>query len=146
MQRVERVEVESSFKDCLDDVADTALELMYEFASEGDVGAIIPVGGWPMYAAENWKKFVDLNRDLTLVVGDTLTVQLDLMNQGYVNGLVGQLPFQMGAMSIDVLMKLVKGEEVNEVIFGTALLEVIQFPLNLPDYTVNNNYVLDLST
>jgi hypothetical protein len=51
----------------------------------------------------------------------------------------------MGVMSIDVLMKLVKGDEVDEEIFGTALLEVIQFPLNLPEYTVNNNYLGNLS-
>jgi ABC-type sugar transport system substrate-binding protein len=140
------VEVESSWKDSNDD-ANTALQEMYEFVNEGDIDAIIPVGGWPMFNSDpqNWKNFVDSNRNLTLVVADTLSVQLDLMNQGYVNGLVGQLPYQMGVMSIDVLMKLVKGEEVDEEIFGTALLEVIQFPLNLPEYTVNNNYLGNLS-
>ena len=36
-----------------------------------------------------WKDFVDANRNMTLIVADTLPQQIELMNQGYVNGLVG---------------------------------------------------------
>ena len=47
----------------------------------------------------------------------------------------------MGEMSIDVLMKIVLGQEVEETIYGTALLEFLKFPLVLPLVQVNENYI-----
>ena len=47
----------------------------------------------------------------------------------------------MGEMSIDVLMKIVLGQEVEETIYGTALLEFLKFPLVLPLVHVNENYI-----
>lgn len=119
------------------------MDLMYEYANE-NVNAVISVGGWPMWDYLRWINFVDANRDMKLVSGDTLPSQIDLMNKGYVNGLVGQLPFQMGEQSIDVLFKISKGEDVALTIYGTAFLEVIRFPLELPDLIVNENYVASL--
>ena len=115
---------------------------MYEFADMG-VQAIIPVGGWPMFDKEGWKEFFNSNKDknLTLIVGDTLEVQMQLMNEGYANGLVGQLPFNMGKDSIDVLWSLTNAEEVSEVNHITAFLEVLRFPLVLPKLEVDDNYI-----
>ena len=83
------IEVTTSYKDSLDSTS-VSLELMYEYSKE-DVDAIIPVGGWPMFGEDTqpWKDFVDANRNMTLIVADTLPQQIELMNQGYVNGLVG---------------------------------------------------------
>ena len=119
---------------------------MQEFA-DMDVQAIIPVGGWPMFDKEGWKDFVNVNREknLTLIVGDTLDVQMQLMNEGYVDGLVGQLPFEMGKDSIDVLLSLSRGEEVDEVKYVTAFLEVLRFPLVLPPIEVDDNYIEGLA-
>jgi len=49
----------------------------------------------------------------------------------------------MGEQSIDILFKISEGnvEDVKGVIFGTAFLEVIRFPLVLPELTVNENYI-----
>lgn len=139
------VEIEGGYKDCEDSAA-RAIEIMPEFANE-NVNAIVPVGGWPMLGdKDKWKDFVDANRHMTLVVGDTLPQQLDLVNQGYVNGLVGQLPFNMGQMSIGILMDICNGKPpANEQVFGTALLEVMQFPLILPEIEVNYNYLGNLA-
>ena len=119
---------------------------MHEFA-DMDVQAIIPVGGWPMFDKEGWKDFVNVNREknLTLIVGDTLDVQMQLMNEGYVDGLVGQLPFEMGKDSIDVLLRLSRGEKVDEVKYVTAFLEVLRFPLVLPPIEVDDNYIEGLA-
>jgi hypothetical protein len=119
---------------------------MQEFA-DMDVQAIIPVGGWPMFDEEGWKDFVNVNREknLTLIVGDTLDVQMQLMNEGYVDGLVGQLPFEMGKDSIDVLLRLSRGEKVDEVKYVTAFLEVLRFPLVLPPIEVDDNYIEGLA-
>lgn len=139
------VEIGGGYKDCEDSAA-RAIEIMPEFANE-NVNAIVPVGGWPMLGdKDKWKDFVDANRHMTLVVGDTLPQQLDLVNQGYVNGLVGQLPFNMGQMSIGILMDICNGKPpANEQVFGTALLEVMQFPLILPEIEVNYNYLGSLA-
>lgn len=76
--------IPNSFKDCEDSI-DRAIDIMYEFANE-NVDGIIPVGGWPMFATDKWKDFVNsvrnANRTITLVVGDTLETQIELMNQG----------------------------------------------------------------
>ena len=119
------------------------MDLMYEFAEE-QVDGIVPVGGWPMWD-DRWPSFVDDNRNMKLIVGDTLPSQIELMNRGYVNGLVGQLPFQMGEQSMDVLLKIVDGKDVEMQIYGTAFLEVVRFPLELPELTVNENYIRNLS-
>ena len=100
-----------------------------------------------MFDEEGWKDFVNVNREknLTLIVGDTLDVQMQLMNEGYVDGLVGQLPFEMGKDSIDVLLRLSRGEKVDEVKYVTAFLEVLRFPLVLPPIEVDDNYIEGLA-
>ena len=137
--------IQDSFKDCNDDT-DKALKIMHEFADMG-AQAIIPVGGWPMWNELGWIQFYVSNKEknLTLVVGDTLESQLHLMNMGYVNGLVGQLPFEMGQDSINVLWSLTKGEDIIEMTYGTAILEVLRFPLVLPEVQVNENYINGLA-
>ena len=112
-----------------------------------DLQAIIPVGAWPMNDKEGWKEFVNTNteKNLTLIVGDTLEVQLQLMNEGYVDGLVGQLPYEMGKDSIDVLWRLTNAEEFSETNLVTAFLEVLRFPLVLPLIVVDDNYIEGLA-
>lgn len=46
---------------------------------------------------------------------------------------------------MQVLLDIVEGREVSEQNFGTALLEVMQFPLVLPHLTVDENYLGYLS-
>jgi ribose transport system substrate-binding protein len=53
----------------------------------------------------------------TLVVADTLKMQLELLNEGYANALVGQRPFEMGEKSMDALLAIKKGQKVPEIIY-----------------------------
>ncbi|MGY4226870.1 ribose transport system substrate-binding protein [Bradyrhizobium sp. USDA 4503] len=63
-----------------------------------DLAAIIPVGGWPMFAPEGFKAFASKSKKdmdagkFTLVVADTLKMQLEFLNEGYANALIGQRP------------------------------------------------------
>ena len=41
----------------------------------------------------------------TLVVADTLKVQLELLRDGYANALVGQRPYEMGEKAMDILLR-----------------------------------------
>eukprot|EP00008_Paramoeba_atlantica_P014856 CAMPEP_0201478202 /NCGR_PEP_ID=MMETSP0151_2-20130828/3105_1 /ASSEMBLY_ACC=CAM_ASM_000257 /TAXON_ID=200890 /ORGANISM="Paramoeba atlantica, Strain 621/1 / CCAP 1560/9" /LENGTH=574 /DNA_ID=CAMNT_0047859209 /DNA_START=160 /DNA_END=1881 /DNA_ORIENTATION=+ len=107
-----------------------------------DIDAIIPVAGWAMVnRPEEWKKFVKQHRNVTLVSGDSNALQIQLISSGFANGLAGQLPYEMGWLAMETLLKITEGEEVNDVIFGTTLLEILRFPLVLPDVNVNHNYL-----
>jgi ribose transport system substrate-binding protein len=76
-----------------------------------------------MFAPEGFKAFANQSKkDLdagkfTLVVADTLPMQLELLRDGYANALVGQRPFEMGEKAMDTLLKIKKGEKVPEIIY-----------------------------
>jgi ribose transport system substrate-binding protein len=117
------VEVQGSPTFCNDDSA-LAIQQMSDLrTATPDLAAIIPVGGWPMFAPEGYKAFVNKNKKdidagkLTLVVADTLKMQLELLRDGYSNALTGQRPFEMGEKSMDALLAIKKGEKVPEIIY-----------------------------
>ena len=73
--------------------------------------------------------------------------QLDLMAQKKVDGLVGQLPYEMGLLSIQKLYDIVvEGKNITEKtdIFGTNVLSHLEIPLVLPPYTINQNLIGNL--
>ncbi|OEU14289.1 periplasmic binding protein-like I [Fragilariopsis cylindrus CCMP1102] len=75
------------------------------------IDAIFSTAGRPMRDVEEWKDFVSNNintnnNKIKLIVADTHPDQVKLLQQKYVNGLVGQTPYLMGSISIDVLLKL----------------------------------------
>ncbi len=88
-----------------------------------DLKAVVPVGGWPMFAPDGWKNFVDGfkadvdSKAFMLVVADTLPVQLEALKAGYAHALVGQRPYEMGEKSMDTLLALTKGEAVEPIVF-----------------------------
>ena len=117
------VEVGGSPTFCNDDFT-LAIQQMADLrTATPDLAAIIPVGGWPMFAPEGFKAFVNKNKKdidagkLTLVVADTLKMQLELLRDGYSNALTGQRPFEMGEKSMDVLLAIKKGEKVPEIVY-----------------------------
>jgi ribose transport system substrate-binding protein len=106
-----------------DDIA-LAVQQAGDFVSANtDLKAIVPVGGWPMFAPDGWKNFVEPNKarvdsgDLALVVADTLPVQLELLRDGYAHALVGQRPFEMGEVAMQTLLKIKTGEAVDSIIY-----------------------------
>jgi ribose transport system substrate-binding protein len=108
---------------CNDDPA-LAIQQMTDLrTATPDLAAIVPVGGWPMFAPEGFKAFASrYKKDIdagkfTLVVADTLKMQLELLRDGYANALVGQRPFEMGEKSMEVLLAIKKGEKVPEIVY-----------------------------
>lgn len=117
------VEVQGSPTFCNDD-STLAIQQMTDLrTATPDLAAIVPVGGWPMFAPEGFKAFVNKNKKdidsgkLTLVVADTLKMQLELLRDGYSNALTGQRPFEMGEKSMDTLLAIKKGGKVPDVIY-----------------------------
>ena len=117
------VEVAGSPTFCNDDPALAVQQMSDLRTATPALGAIVPIGGWPMFAPEGYKAFVNKNRKdidagkLTLVVADTLKMQLELLRDGYSNALTGQRPFEMGEKAMDTLLALKKGEKVPDVIY-----------------------------
>ena len=112
LQRSGWTEVSESPTNCEGNITLSLEQMEYLVETNPDIGAIVPIGGWPMYDPVGWEAFVAKHPQITTVCGDALQVQLELMNRGSADGLVGQLPFQMGEWSIEFLyQKVVLGEE-----------------------------------
>lgn len=67
-------------------------------------------------AAEPYKGKMD-SGDLTIVVADTLPMQLEQTKDGLGNGLVGQRPYEMGYKSMYILKDIAEGKTVEDPIF-----------------------------
>ncbi len=117
------VEVSGSPTFCNDDSALAVQQMTDLRTATPDLAAIVPVGGWPMFAPEGYKAFVNKNKKdidagkFTLVVADTLKMQLELLRDGYSNALTGQRPFEMGEKAMDILLAIKKGEKVPEIVY-----------------------------
>jgi ribose transport system substrate-binding protein len=108
---------------CNDDAALANQQLSDLTTANPTLDALVPVGGWALFAPEAYKGFVNANKEryqsgkLTLVMPDTLPVELQLLKQGYAQVLVGQRPFEMGEKAMDILLALKEGKKVNEIIY-----------------------------
>ena len=151
----------SSPSDCGGDPA-RAVQQMFGFVAaqastdidndDSPLGAVIPVGAWPMLDAVAWRGFVDAHPHVLTVVADALQEQIDLMNMGYASALVGQLPFEMGSVAIDKLLEFRQKQEagdddlsslyngINDE-FHTSFLNVINIPQDLPPLQTDMNYI-----
>ena len=111
-------EVKGSPAFCNDDAALAAQQLSDFATANPDIGAIIPVGGWALFAPKAYKSYVEANMDkvkagkFPLVMPDDLPVELQALKDGYAQVLVGQRPYEMGEKAMDILMALKKGEKV----------------------------------
>ena len=103
---------------CNDDSALAAQQLLDQTTANPDADAVVPVGGWALFAPEAYKAFVRANRrnydsgKLALVMPDTLRVEVELLQQGYAQVLVGQRPAEMGERAMDMLLALKRGQPV----------------------------------
>ena len=103
---------------CNDDSALANQQLMDQMQANPNASAVVPVGGWALFAPEAYKGFVNANRQaydsgkLTLVMPDDLPIEAQLLQQGYAQALVGQRPAEMGAKAMDILMALHEGKQV----------------------------------
>lgn len=117
-------EVSGSPTYCNDDLALAVQQMQDLKTANADLAAIVPVGGWPMFVPAAYKSFVDKNKaamdqgKFTLVVADTLKVQLELLRDGYANALVGQRPYEMGEKAMDMLLALKKGGKVDDIVYA----------------------------
>ncbi len=108
---------------CNDDAALANQQLSDQLTANPNADAVVPVGGWALFAPEAYKGLVNANRarydsgKLSLIIPDTLRVEVELLQQGYAQVLVGQRPFEMGEKAMDMLLALKKGQAVTPVTY-----------------------------
>jgi len=108
---------------CNDDSALANQQLTDQMTANPDADAVVPIGGWALFAPEAYKGFVNANRKrydsgaLSLIMPDTLRIEVELLQQGYAQALVGQRPFEMGEKAMDMLAALKKGQAVPPVTY-----------------------------
>ena len=92
-------------------------------AANPDLTAFLSTGAFTQWfdnayrnAAEPYKAKMD-SGELTIVVADTLPMQLAQTKDGLGNGLVGQRPFEMGYKSMYILKEIVEGNSVDDPIY-----------------------------
>jgi len=92
-------------------------------AANPDLTAFLSTGAFTQWfdnayrsAAEPYKAKMDAG-EMTIVVADTLPMQLEQTRDGLGNGLVGQRPFEMGYKAMYVLKDIVEGKEVESPIY-----------------------------
>ena len=78
-------------------------------------------------------------------MADSVDVQIELMGQGYVDGLVGQLPYQMGEISAQQLFRYQRKNTAGDsVVLTTHMLEILRVPITLPPVAVDHNILGNL--
>ncbi len=92
-------------------------------AANPDLTAFLSTGAFTQWfdnayrqAAEPYKAKMDAG-EMSIVVADTLPMQLAQTKDGLGNGLVGQRPFEMGYKAMFILKDIVEGKSVADPIF-----------------------------
>ena len=92
-------------------------------AKETDLTAFISTGAFTQWfdnayrqAVAPYKARMDAG-DLSIIVADTLPMQMEQLKDGLSNGQVGQRPFEMGYQAMFILKDLVAGKAVDDPIY-----------------------------
>lgn len=120
--------------------------LMEHCASHNPTGIVVLYQS-PMRNATAWEEFVVANqwRKITYIGVDAADYQLDLLNRRLVDGLVGQLPYEIGELAAQVLFeKAMTGQLVRD-FYPTNLVTYNLIPIELPPITVDQNLLGSLT-
>ena len=102
---------------------------------------------------ENWTMFQDeYNRDrkITMIGVDGADFQIDYLNNLYVDGLVGQLPYQIGKKSAEVIVDIIEGRvrdpnfQPEQTIYTTNVVAYNLIPVELPELELEQNLLGNL--
>lgn len=89
----------------------------------------------------DWIETVVRPQDITVVGSDGSDYQIDYLNRRYVDGLVGQLPYDFGAVSADILLDIQyrKDGKLLQYFHPTNLVSYTLIPLELPEIDLDQN-------
>ncbi len=92
-------------------------------AANPDLTAFISTGAFTQWFDNAYRQAVDpykarmADGSLTIVVADTLPMQMAQLAEGLANGNVGQRPFEMGYKSMYILKDIAEGKQVDDPIY-----------------------------
>ena len=116
-----------------------------ERAVEMGATAIIFLSQSPMKEDE-YEAFVDKHREkgITYIGTDGSDFQLDFLSRRYVDGLVGQLPFEFGTESAQLLHDIITNGNIEEDEVITNIVAYNLIPVELPYLKVDQNLLGNL--
>jgi ribose transport system substrate-binding protein len=107
-----------------DDDGNKAVQGMTDIlAANPDLTAFISTGAFTQWYDNAYRQAVEPYKsklesgELSIIVADTLPMQMGQLKDGLSKGQVGQRPFEMGYKSMEILKKLKNGESVEDPIF-----------------------------
>jgi ABC-type sugar transport system substrate-binding protein len=115
---------------------------LLEHCARRNPTAIVMVYQSPMRDAAAWEAFARANRwrNITTIGVDASDYQLDYLNRRLVDGLVGQLPYEIGELALQLLLeRAVTGRNLTRDFYPTNLVSYNVIPIELPPLTVNQN-------
>jgi ribose transport system substrate-binding protein len=92
-------------------------------AKEPDLTAFISTGAFTQWFDNAYRQAVEPYKDelesgaMSIIVADTLPMQMEQLKDGLSNGQVGQRPYEMGYRAMYVLKDIVEGNEVDDPIY-----------------------------
>jgi ribose transport system substrate-binding protein len=109
---------------CNDDSALAVQQMTDMMTANPGLNAIVPVGGWPLFTQGAFGNFANAHKkaiasgEFSIISADTLPAELQEVQAGQVNGLVGQRPNEMGVKAMDILLALKKGQKVPTITYA----------------------------
>ncbi len=106
-----------------DDGAKAVQGLTDILAANPDLTAFISTGAFTQWNDNAYRQAVEpyaaelASGDLSVIVADTLPMQMEQLSDGLSNGQVGQRPFEMGYKAMFILKDLVNGTAVEDPIY-----------------------------
>ena len=97
----------------------------------------------PMY-----KEFIEKHRhrNITYIGTDSADYQLEYLSTGYVDGLVGQMAYNIGRRAVDVLYEAIQNNlKTERDAYGTDMIAHTVIPFDLPLPEVDENLLKNLS-
>ena len=92
-------------------------------AANPDLTVFLSTGAFTQWYDNAYRQAVEpytgrmADGSLTIVVADTLPMQMEQLAEGLANGNVGQRPFEMGYKSMYILKDIVEGKQVDDPIY-----------------------------
>ncbi|WP_366657836.1 sugar-binding protein [Fodinicurvata sp. EGI_FJ10296] len=106
-----------------DDSAVAVQQLTDILAQHDDLDVFVSTGAFTQWSDNAYRQAIEPhldrleNMDTVVVVADTLPMQMEQLADGYSHGQVGQRPFEMGYRSMENLLTIVEGGEVEDPIY-----------------------------
>jgi hypothetical protein len=120
-----------------------------EYYAEKNVTAMIFMKQSPMRIGDyvGYKEFIERHRhrNITFIGTDDSPYQLEYLATGYVDGLVGQMPYEFGRQSVNVLLEALANDgKARKDSYGTNLVAHSIIPFDLPEADVDDNLLGNL--